>query len=153
MKVEVKPSGDPELLVDNLSRRLDDVERTNQVIVVETNTPQNLSTVPGVKWYKPENGQRQAGIGGNCISENLVFKRIKSRRDASEALAATLDGFNLVVRTERQWDLKCLKRFNPDIKNLKSGNPGSLGLQRLEDTDFSSPEQEEANELYRLPQP
>ena len=154
MEVEVKPSENPELLVDNLSRRLDGAEKADQIIVVETDNPQDLSTVPGVEWYEPRDGQRQSGVGGSCIGEERpAFKRVENRRDAAEALAATLDGFSLVVRTERRWDLKCLKRFNPDIKNLKSGDPESLGLQKLEDTGFSPPEQEEVEDLYRLLQP
>jgi hypothetical protein len=154
MEVEVKPSGDPELLVNNLSRRLDGAERKNRLIVVETGNPQDLSTIPGVEWYEPRDSQRHSGVGGSCIGEEEpAFKRIESRRDAAEALAATLDGFSLVVRTERRWDLKCLKRFNPDIKNLKSGDPESLGFQKLEDTDFSPSEQEEVESLYRLLQP
>ncbi|NMJ76550.1 hypothetical protein GLU01_00590 [Nanohaloarchaea archaeon] len=153
MEVEVKPSGDTQLLVDNLSRRIDGAERKNGLIVVETDNPQDLSTIPGVEWYEPRDGQRQSGVGGSCIGEDSAFKRVENRRDAAEALAATLDGFSLVVRTERRWDLKCLKRFNPDIKNLKSGDPESLGLQKLEHTGFSPPEQEEVEDLYRLLQP
>lgn len=153
MDVVVKPSGDQDLLADNLSRRFDGVKRTDQCVVVETNRPEGLSTVPGVEWYEPEDGQRRVGVGGSCVGEDTAFKQIESRSDAAEALAATLDGFSLVVRTERRWDLKCLKRFNPNIKNLKSGEPDMLGLQRLEDTDFSPPEQEETEELYHLLQP
>jgi hypothetical protein len=154
MKVKVKPSGDPELLVDNLSRRFDGAEREGGTIMVETDNPQDLYMIPGVEWYEPEDDPRQTGVGGRCIGEEgPAFKRIESRRDAAESLAATLDGFSLVVRTERRWDLKCLKRFNPDIKNLKSGDPDALGLKRLGDTDFSSPEQEEIEELYSVLQP
>ena len=56
MEVEVKPSGDPELLVDNLSRRLDGAEKADQIIVVETDNPQDLSTIPGVEWDEPRDG-------------------------------------------------------------------------------------------------
>jgi hypothetical protein len=129
MKVDVEATGDRDQLAENLEKRVESVEKTQKGLSVETTEPEILGRTPGVASYTVE-GEEKEGIHGEPVDEQ-AYIRIESREDVVKAFLATVDGYNLVVlNTEREWDLKRLKRFNPDIKHLKSDSPvEELGIE------------------------
>ncbi|MFB6202965.1 MAG: hypothetical protein ABEK01_00580 [Candidatus Nanohaloarchaea archaeon] len=130
MEVRVKPAGSVDILEENLEKRVESVEREGEVLVVETEDPSIFDRVPGVEYYEIEN-ERTEGLKGRPVQEP-VYARLESREDVARALLATINGYDLrVLNTDREWDLKLLKRFNPDIKHLKFDEPrDSLGIEK-----------------------
>lgn len=155
MKLEITPTEKPERLAENLEKRVEEVKVTDGVLEVETDSYSFLDRVPGVESYEAE--EEHEGIGGSPV-ETKAYARIESREDAVRCLLATVEGFDIVVlNTEREWDLRKLRRFNPDIKHLKSDEPvEGLGIESalfesedLERIDVEMPEEEQVLKIYR----
>lgn len=129
MKVEVEATEKPGKLAENLRQRGLNVEE-GEKIVVETGDTGILERTPGVESYTVE-GERIEGLKGRPVQEQ-AYARIETREDVAKALLATINGYDLrVLDTERTWDLKLLKRFNPDIKELKFDTPKEeLGIEK-----------------------
>ncbi len=122
MKVEVKASGDREKLAENLEERVESVRREGDLITVETENPELLSKVPGIESYSYE-GKEHPGLKGHPVQEQ-AYARLETRKDAVTALLATVEGYDLrILDTSREWDLRQLKKYNPDIKHLKFSSP------------------------------
>lgn len=116
MKVEVTPASDPEKLVENLRERFEEV-KMGEKIAVETEEPEKLGRIPGIKSYKVR-GEEREGLGGQPVDEK-AYAKIKTKRDLAEAFLATVSGYDLVVvECSREWDLKLLKRYNPSIREV-----------------------------------
>lgn len=129
MEVKVVASENPEKLVENLEKRVDSVHQDGDNIEVETSDPEKLSKVPGIETYSYE-GEEHPGLKGRPVQEQ-AYARIETREDAVRALLATIDGYDLrVLDTGREWDLRQLKKYNPDIKHLKFSEPRDfLGIE------------------------
>ncbi len=130
MEVKVKTSGDPEKLAENLRGRVEDVEISEDVLKVEISDPELLSRTPGVESYSYD-GEEHPGLKGKPTDEQ-AYARLESRRDAVKALIAITEGYDLrVLDTDREWDLRQLKKYDPDLKHLKFDEPKDfLGIKK-----------------------
>lgn len=156
MKVEVFPTENPEQLVENLEKRAENAEIDGEKVEVEADSYEFLERVPGIESFNA-NGEEHMGIGGSPIDEQ-AYAKIESKEDAVKCLLATVEGYNLVIlNTGRDWDLRKLKKFNPDIKHLKTDEPlDELDIEKsvfesssLEDVNVDMPEEEEVLKIYR----
>lgn len=154
MKVKITPTQQKERLAENLERRVEKVEVEDEEISVETEEPEKLGKVPGVESFK-FNGERYEGIKGKPVSKE-AYARIESREDAVKALLATIEGYDLrVIDTDREWDLRRLREFNPDIKQLNRPSEtleveyAISDLEAAEKVDIGLPEDEEVERIYR----
>lgn len=142
MQVEIKPTQDLEKLVENLEKKVDNVNLEENTLKV--NLPKKdisvLERTPGIESFKFE-GEETVGLKGRPVQDK-AYTRIDSRKDFAEALVATIQGYDLVVlNTSREWDLKTLRRFNPDIKHLKQDEPVDfLNVQKTLERDDDSRE-------------
>lgn len=158
MKVEIKPTQDIQQLKDNLEKRVEDAEVEDDKLVVETEKVETVEKTPGIKEFEVEGeDESHPGLKGKPVQEE-AYAKIESREDSVKALLATVQGYNLVVlNTDRQWDLKNLKKYNPDIKELKSDEPvEALGIEKtisdiegLEKVGIDMPEEDEEELIYR----
>jgi hypothetical protein len=122
MKIKVKPTEKIDLLKEEIDRRKGNAEIEDGEVIVEAEDKSFLEKIPGVEEYTAE-GETEEGLKGRPIQEQ-AYTRIESREDAVKALLATMDGYDLVVlNSEREWDLRKLKEYNPDIKHLKRDEP------------------------------
>ncbi|EGQ43765.1 MAG: hypothetical protein J07AB43_06430 [Candidatus Nanosalina sp. J07AB43] len=124
MRAKVKPTQDPEQLSENLEKRVEEVKVEDGTLSVEISEEKLdvLERTPGVEYFTA-GGQETEGLKGRPVQER-AYARVESRRDLAEAVAATIQGYDLVVlNTERDWDLKALRKFNPDLKHLKQDEP------------------------------
>lgn len=116
MRVVVHPTEKPGELIEDLENRFEEV-REKEKIEVETDEPEKLSRVPGVKKYVVD-GEERKGLGGEPIHKK-AYAELNTKRDIAEAFLATVSGYSLVVtQCRREWDLKLLKRYNPSIKQV-----------------------------------
>lgn len=155
MKATVKPTQDPERLKENLEKRVEKIELENGKLKVEVNEEKILERTPGIESYKI-GGEEEEGLKGRPVQEE-AYAKIESKEDAVKALIATIDGYDLrILNTSRQWDLKNLKRYNPDIKHLKFEEPKEFleieksltELEGVEKVDIEVPE-DEVETIYR----
>ena len=98
---------------------------------------------------------------GRPVQES-AYAKLESKRDLARAVVATIDGYDLrILNTGNQWDLKILRRFNPDIKHLKQDEPAEvLGIEKTLEEDDSEREtvdidlsEEEVEMISRFAQP
>ncbi|MFB6116477.1 MAG: hypothetical protein ABEK10_03085 [Candidatus Nanosalina sp.] len=137
MKATIKPTQDPEKLKENLEKRADsvNVEDGELEIEIPEGELKSLERIPGVKSFEAE-GEKVEGLKGRPVQEP-AYARLDSRRDLAEAVLATIQGYDLkILNTERQWDLKALRKFNPDVKHLKHDQPVEvLGIGKTLDEE------------------
>lgn len=158
MKVEIKPTQDIQQLKENLEKGVEESELEDDKLVVEIEDIETVEKTPGIKEFEIEGeDETQPGLKGRPVQEE-AYTKIESREDAVRALLATVQGYNLVVlNTDRQWDLKNLKKYNPDIKELKSDKPvEALDIEKtisdiegLEKVEIEMPEEDEEELIYR----
>lgn len=128
MKAEIKPTEKKEVLARNLKPRVKQLEERENDIRVEDSDLEFLEKVPGIKEYKLD-GEKRKGLGGSPVDEKAYIK-IESKRDVAEAFLATASGLDLVVvKNEREWDLKMLRKYNPSIKEVSETNE-VLGIDK-----------------------
>lgn len=154
MKVKISPSGDEEQLADNLERRVEQVETAGDEVVVETSEPEKLAKIPGVESFKVDNEEHK-GLAGKPVDEE-AYAKIDSREDAVKAFLATVQGYDLrVINTEREWDLRRLKQYNPDIKEVNKPSETFEVDYTISDVkigekiEIEMPEDEEVERIYR----
>ncbi|MFB6180383.1 MAG: hypothetical protein ABEJ93_00745 [Candidatus Nanohalobium sp.] len=130
MEVKVKATEKPEKLLKDLKRRGKNAEMENGEITVKTEETSFIEKIPGIKNYTVQ-GETKEGLKGRPLQEQAYIK-IGSREDAAKAFLATMDGYRLtVLDTEREWDLRKLREYNPSIKHLKSSEPvEELGIEK-----------------------
>lgn len=124
MKVKIFPTCDTKTLEETLNSRFQKAEIKEDVIELEIEQEKldQLERTPGIE--RIENGEDGfEGIGGKPVKQK-AYARLESEEDAVKALLATLEGYSLVIfDTDREWDLKQLRRYNPDIIQLKNSQP------------------------------
>lgn len=160
MELIVTPSQDKKRLAENLRKRVDKIEIEGEKLRVETDKPQILERTPGVEKFELD-GEEEPGLKGKPVQEE-VYAKIESKKDAVKALIATTEGYDLrVLNSNREWDMRNLKKYNPDIKHLKFNSPKeSLGINKtisdletsenIEKVQIELPEETEKLELiYR----
>lgn len=124
MKVEIKPTEKPGKLKEDLDRRFKQAKIQDELVIVEINQDKidRLELVPGIEWYKTGDEKKQ-GLHGRPLQEQ-AYAKLETEEDIAKAALATIDGYNLVIlNTGKKWDLKILRRYNPDIRHLKSDEP------------------------------
>ena len=161
MKVEITPTQDQEELKENLEKRVEESKKKNGKLVAETEKEQEIfSRVPGVEKFEAS-GEEKEGLKGRPVQES-AYAKLESKRDLARAVVATIDGYDLrILNTGNQWDLKILRRFNPDIKHLKQDEPAEvLGIEKTLEEDDSEREtvdidlsEEEVEMISRFAQP
>lgn len=157
MELVVTPSQNPERLAENLEKRVEKVEVNGEKLIVETDEPEILERTPGVKKFEVD-GEERPGLKGRPVNEE-AYALVESKEDAVKALIATTEGYDLrVLNSSRDWDMRNLKKFNPDIKHLKFDSPkkaleiektiseidGSNGLKKI---DIEMPDEEKEIDL------
>jgi len=127
MKVEIQPTQDPEKLKQNLEKRVKEVSIKGEKVVAQVKKGESefLEYTPGIEEYKLD-GETTEGLKGRPVQEE-AYAKLESKKDVAKAVVATIQGYDLrILNTERQWDLKILRRFNPDIKHFKMDEPKEL---------------------------
>lgn len=145
MKAEVKPTEEPEKLVEYLRPRFSEVEKKEEKIIVEVEDPDKLGRIPGVDSYKTEEGKKD-GLGGRPIHKEAFYK-IETREDAARAFLATVEGTTLYIDTEREWDIQLLKKYNSEIVQMEEEVSNELGIEELNE-DFEDVSREELLAIY-----
>jgi hypothetical protein len=137
VKAAVKPTEKPGELLEYLEPRVEEVERKeNDEIEVEIEKPEKLSRIPGIESYRVD-GEKKEGLGGKPIHREAFFS-IEDREDAARAFLATVDGCTLYVSTEREWDLRVLRKYNSEIVQAEKEVADELNVDELdEDFDLS----------------
>lgn len=157
MKAEITPTENIEQLRENLEKRVEKAEINGDRIEIETEDHEVLDRVPGIESYIVGAGEKRKGLKGKPVDE-LAYARLESREDAVRAFLATVQGWNLVIlETDRKWDLKQLRKYNPDIKKLKAEEPvEELGIEKsisdiegTEKIEIEMPDREEKELIYR----
>jgi hypothetical protein len=130
MELIVTPSQDKTKLAENLEKQVDKVKINGEKLVVETDEPAIIERTPGVEKFKLE-GEEEPGLKGRPVQEE-VYAKIESKADAVKALIATTEGYDLrVLNSSREWDMRNLKKYNPNIKHLKFESPKDiLGIDK-----------------------
>ena len=122
MKIEIKPTEKIQLMKEQLEKRKGNAEIQGEKIVIEAENTEFLEKTPGIEEYTVE-GETKEGLKGRPLQEQ-AYTRIEDREDAVKALLATMDGYDLVVlNSDRKWDLRKLREYNPGIKQLKTDEP------------------------------
>lgn len=156
MKVVITPTNNTERLKENISTRVESSRIENGKLIVETDKTEFLEKTPGIDYFEIE-GVETEGIGGEPV-EKQAYAKLESREDAVKCLLATIEGFDLrILNTEREWDLRQLKKYNPDIKHLKFDKPKDFleitesisEVEGIEKTDIEIPSEDEVDLIYR----
>lgn len=154
MRIEIRATCKPETLAGNLERDFEIVEIDGDSIVLEADEIGRLRKTPGVETIKND-GEEIEGIGGKPVDKE-AYAKLESKEDAVKALLATIEGYNLrILNTDRQWDYRHLKKYNPDIKHLKFDEPRdfleidrSLFPSELEQVEIDF-DRDKTGEIYR----
>ena len=130
MEIKVKPTEKIQLLKQQLEKRKGNAEIQGEQIIVEAENTEFLEKIPGIEEYTAE-GETTEGLKGRPLQEQ-AYIRIEDKKDAVKAFLATMDGYRLVVlNSEREWDLRKLREYNPGIKQLKTDEPKEvLGIEK-----------------------
>ena len=131
MKVEIRPTQDAEQLNENLEERVQETRTEDGEIIIQIEEEDLglLERTPGIEQYTVD-GETFEGLKGRPVQEKAYVK-LEDSRDVAEALLATMEGYDLVVLdTGMQWELKLLRRFNPDIKHLTSGRSEVFDVEK-----------------------
>ncbi|PSH01843.1 MAG: hypothetical protein BRC26_02870 [Nanohaloarchaea archaeon QH_8_44_6] len=122
MKIEIKPTEKIQLMKEQLEKRKGNAQIKGEKIVIEAENTEFLEKTPGIEEYTVE-GETTEGLKGRPLQEQ-AYIRIEDREDAVKALLATMNGYDLVVlNSDRKWDLRKLREYNPGIKQLKTDEP------------------------------
>lgn len=155
MEIKVKPTEKKKLMKKQLEKRKGNAEIQGEQIIVEAENTEFLEKIPGIEEYTAQ-GQTEEGLKGRPLQDE-AYIRIEDREDAVKAFLATMDGYRLVVlNSEREWDLRKLREYNPGIKQLSSDEPKEvLGIEKavgdiegLEQVDIEVSE-DEVELVYR----
>ncbi|MFB6159300.1 MAG: hypothetical protein ABEJ95_06630 [Candidatus Nanohalobium sp.] len=145
MKAEVKPTEKKKRLVEYLKPRHSEVTRKNDKIIVKTEEPEKLARTPGIEEYTVEE-ETKDGLGGKPIHRE-AFTQVETRIDAAKAFLATVNGYTLYISTNREWDLRQLKKYNSEIKQADRKLVEKLDINELEqETELP---QEKLDAIYR----
>lgn len=156
MEVKIRPTEDIKQLKENLEKRVESAEIEGNTIEAEVDNTEVLERVPGIESFEVD-GEVKKGLEGKPVDE-LAYIRLENREDAVRAFLATVQGWNLVVlETDRRWDLKQLRRYNPDIKKVKRSKPveeldikkSISDIEGTEKIDIEIPNEEETELIYR----
>ena len=106
---------------------------------METDEPEIIERTPGVEKFEKD-GEEEPGLKGRPVQEE-AYAKVESKKDAVKALIATTEGYDLrVLNSNREWDMRNLKKYNPNMKHLKFDSPKkTLGIEKtiseLEDSE------------------
>jgi len=146
MKAVVKPAEKPAKLLEYLKPRVENAEKQeNGEIEVEVEEADKLSSIPGVENYSV-NGEKYEGLGGIPIHQEAFFT-VEDREDAAKAFLATVEGYTLYISTEREWDIRLLKKYNSEIVEVDKSVAEELDVEEL-DEDFDDVSREELLAIY-----
>lgn len=160
VEVEIRPTQDAHQLRENLEERVQEtsIEDGKIIVQIEEDDLGLMERTPGIEEYTVD-GETFEGLKGRPVQEKAYVK-LENSEDTAEALMATMEGYDLIVLdTEREWELKLLRRFNPDIKHLTSGRSDIFNVEKTlesgterEQVEYDLSE-EEVEVLNRFMQP
>lgn len=131
MKAKIQATEKPGKLLEYLKPRVEDAEKDeNGDIEVEVENTGKLSRVPGIENYRVD-GENREGLGGIPIHREAFFT-IEDREDAAKAFLATVEGYTLYISTEREWDVRVLKKYNSEIVEVEKEVAEELEIEELE---------------------
>ncbi len=131
MKFKITVTEDIERLKENLEKRAENIEEVGeQKIEAEIEKEETVAKTPGIESYMVE-GEEREGLKGRPVQER-AYAKLETREDAVKALLATINGYNLVILDPgRDWDLRQLRKYNPDIIELKADDTvEELGIEK-----------------------
>lgn len=154
MEIKIKATEKPEILADNLKTDFNVKDVEGKTITLEAENIDRLERTPGISKIITDESKIE-GLGGQPV-EKEVYARLESKNDAVKAFLATYEGYDLrILNTEREWDLRQLKKYNPSIKHLKFDEPReeleiekTLFESELEQVEINI-EDEEAEKIYK----
>lgn len=163
MEVKIEPTQDREKLCENLEKRVSEIHAEDEQLVAEIEEEKlsMLERTPGVKQYRTPEDEVEEGLEGRPVQEE-AYAKLESKRDLARAVVATIDGYDLrILHTSNEWDLRVLRRFNPDVKHLKIDEPSEiLGIEKTLEKENEELEQvevdlaeDEVEMTYRFAQP
>lgn len=156
MKARVNPTEKVERLKENLEKRVEAVKQEENSLVVETDSLETLRKTPGIENFVYK-GEDEKGLQGKPVQEP-AYAKLETREDAVKAFLATVQGYDLrILNTSREWDLRKLREYNPDIKHLKLDRPREeLGIEKtiselegVEKVSIELPGEDETELIYR----
>lgn len=157
MRIVVQATQNIERLKQNLEKRVESVEQKDGKLVVEDSSTETVEKTPGVETYTV-NGEEHEGLKGKPV-ETEAYARIESEKDAVKALLATIQGYDLrILETGRLWDIRQLRKYNPDIKQLRSEEPEEVfqidktisDLEGIEKVEIEMPDdRKKIKKIYR----
>lgn len=122
MEVEIKPTEKAERLKENLEKKVEEARLEDGKLKVKTEDTELLERTPGIESFDVD-GETFEGIKGKPVHKE-AYTKLESKKDVVKALLATIKGYDLrILNTGRDWDLRKLKKYNPDIKHLKFDEP------------------------------
>jgi hypothetical protein len=153
MKVLIKPTEKPEKLIKHLKPRVEAIERhSSQKIEVETDEETKMDFVPGIEEYTVD-GETRQGLGGKPIHRE-AFMHVEDKKDAAKAFLETREGYKLYISTEREWDLRLLRRYNPGIIKADREVAEELDIEKhQEEKELSNEELRQIYRRYLTPEP
>ncbi len=131
MKFKITVTENRDRLEENLEKRADEIEEIGEEkIEAEIEKEETVAKTPGIQKYKVQ-GEEKEGLKGRPVQER-AYAQLEDRKDAVKALLATINGYNLVIlNPSRDWDLRQLRKYNPDIIELKADEKvDELGVEK-----------------------
>jgi hypothetical protein len=131
MNIQITPTEKPEQVKDNLEKRSEEIEVTETgKVIVEIEKEETVAKTPGIDTYKVEEEEKE-GLKGRPVQEK-AYAKLENKEDAVKALLATINGYNLIIlNSGSDWDLRQLRKYNPDIIELKNDEPKEeLGVEK-----------------------
>jgi hypothetical protein len=146
MIIKIKPTEKPGKLIEYLKPRVKQVqEREKDWIKIKTSEKEKIGRIPGIEKYRTDE-EIFEGLRGKPIHRE-AFYQIKNREDAAKAFLATVEGYTLYIETEREWDLRRLKKYNSEIVQTERKVAEELGMKELEE-NFEEVSRKELLAIY-----
>lgn len=131
MKFKITATEDRERLKENLEKRAEEIQKKGEdKIEAEIEKEETVAKTPGIQKYEVD-GEEREGLKGRPVQER-AYAQLEDREDAVKALLATINGYNLIIlESSRDWDLRQLRKYNPDIIELKADETvDELGVEK-----------------------
>lgn len=128
--VKIQPTQDQEIMKENLENR--GYKPSNELEIQVTKDELNkIEKMPGIDKIKTPEEQIE-GLKGRPTQEK-AYAKLDTKEEVVKAFLATINGYNLVIiNPDRDWDYKILKKYNPQIRRIKTKNENEIIEKELE---------------------
>lgn len=130
IKVTIKPTQDEEVMKKNLEKRGYEPNENLEIQITRDNL-NKIERMPGIdKIITPE--EQIEGLKGRPTQEK-AYAKLNTKEQVVKAFLATINGYNLVIiNPDRDWDYKILKKYNPQIRRIKTQDINEIIEKELE---------------------